>query len=133
MHELSVCLALLDKVQQIAAEHGATRVTRIEVKLGPLSGVEAPLLENAYPLAVAGSIAETAELVIDVVPIRVLCSQCGAETDARPNKLICGACGDHRTRVVSGEDLLLQRVELETPDTPGKQAPASNEGQSASN
>ena len=129
MHELSVCLALLDKVQQIASEHGATRVTRIEVKLGPLSGVEAPLLENAYPLAVAGTIAENAEFSIEVVPIRVLCSQCGAETEARPNKLICGACGDHRTRVVSGEDLLLQRVELETPDTPAEQAPAANAGQ----
>lgn len=131
MHELSVCLALLDKVQQIAAEHGATRVTRIELKLGPLSGVEAPLLENAYPLAVAGTIAEAAELSIEVVPIRVLCSQCGAETDAEPNKLICGACGDHRTRVVSGEDLLLQRVELETPETTAASSKAESNGQAA--
>ncbi len=129
MHELSVCLALLDKVQQIATEHGATRVTRIEVKLGPLSGVEAPLLENAYPLAAAGTIAESAEFSIDVVPIRVHCSQCDAESEAEANNLICRACGDYRTKVVSGEDLLLQRVELETPDTAKEQGSADSEEQ----
>lgn len=116
MHELSVCIALLDKVQQIATEHGASSVTRIDVRLGPLSGVEAPLLQNAYPLAAAGTVAENAELSIDVVPVRVRCSQCGAESDAEPNRLLCAACGDFRTNIVSGDELLLERVELETPD-----------------
>ena len=126
MHELSVCIALLDKVQQIASEHGASRVSRIELKLGPLSGVEAPLLRNAYPLAAAGTVAEDAELTIDVVPVRVRCSQCDAESDAEPNRLLCRACGDFRTNIVSGDELLLERVELDTPDAPSEAAAAQN-------
>ena len=43
MHELSVCLSLLDQVERIAREHGADRVVRIVLRIGPLSGVEAPL------------------------------------------------------------------------------------------
>lgn len=117
MHELSVCLALLDKVQQIARENGAVRVSRIVVKLGPLSGVEAPLLSNAYPLAAAGTIAEEAELSIEVVPVRVRCGECEAESDVAMNRLLCPACGGSSTKVISGDDLLLQRVELETPDS----------------
>ena len=101
-------------------------MSRIEVKLGPLSGVEAPLLRNAYPLAAAGTVAEHAELSIDVAPIRVRCSQCDAESDAEPNRLLCRACGDFRTNVVSGDELLLERVELETPDAPRAPAAASN-------
>ena len=126
MHELSVCIALLDKIQQIAAERGATSVSRIVVKLGPLSGVEAPLLQNAYPLAAAGTVAENAELMIDVAPVRVRCSQCGAESDAEPNRLLCRECGDFRTNIVSGDELLLERVELETPDAPRQPSAASN-------
>lgn len=126
MHELSVCIALLDKIQQIAAERGATSVSRIVVKLGPLSGVEAPLLQNAYPLAAAGTVAENAELTIDVAPVRVRCSQCGAESAAEPNRLLCRACGDFRTNIVSGDELLLERVELETPDAPRQPSAASN-------
>lgn len=113
MHELSVCLSLLDQVRAIAHEHGAGSVIRIEVRVGPLSGVEAELLKHAYPLAVAGTIAEDAELVIENADVVVRCEQCGAESRAAPNRLICASCGDYRTSVVSGDELILQRVELE--------------------
>lgn len=33
------------------------------------------------------------------------------------NRLLCGACGDWHTRIISGDELLLESVELEM-DTP---------------
>lgn len=116
MHELSICLSLLDQVERIAREQGADRVERILLRIGPLSGVEAPLLANAYPLAAAGTIAENAVLDIEPAPIRVQCHSCGAATDAAPNRLICGACGDWRTRLLSGDEMLLASLELRVPD-----------------
>lgn len=116
MHELSLCLALLDQVTQIAAAHGATEVTRIVLNIGPLSGVEAVLIQHAYPLAAVGTCAEHAELVIESAPIRVACHQCGAETAATPNRLCCSACGSTHTRLISGNELLLAHVELTVPD-----------------
>ena len=116
MHEYSVCVALLEQVEHIAREHRAQRVERIVLQLGPLSGVEAPLLEHAWPLAAAGSIAVDAELVIDTAPVRVRCTQCGAESKALPNRLLCGSCGDYRTQLVSGDELLLVNLELSQPD-----------------
>jgi hydrogenase nickel incorporation protein HypA/HybF len=114
MHELSVCLSLLEQVQAIAAERNAVQVTRIELKVGPLSGVESALLHSAWPMAAAGTIATDADFVIEEAGIIVRCSICNAETDAQPNRLVCGACGDYRTAVVSGEEMILQSVELET-------------------
>ena len=116
MHELSVCLSLIDQVQSIAREHGATRVERILLQIGPLSGVEGELLRNAYPLAAAGTLAEGAVLDIEAAAIRVHCTQCGAESDAVPNRLLCAACGSYHTRLISGDELLLARVELAIPD-----------------
>ena len=129
MHELSICLSLLDQVERIARDHGADRVERILLRIGPLSGVEAPLLANAYPLAAAGTIAEYATLDIEPAVIRVKCTACGAETEAEPNRLICGACGDWHTRLVSGDEMLLANLELRIPDPdnpqdlPGSAAP----------
>jgi hydrogenase nickel incorporation protein HypA/HybF len=117
MHELSICLSLLDQVERIAREHGADRVERILLRIGPLSGVEAPLLANAYPLAAAGTIAEAATLEIESAPVRVHCTECGAETDAAPNRLLCGDCGGWHTRLVSGDEMLLANLELRIPDT----------------
>ena len=113
MHELSVCLSLLREVERIARENKARRVTKIAVTVGPLSGVEPDLLRNAYPLAVAGTLAEAAELVIDVSDIVVRCSVCDAESPARPNRLVCGECGDYRTNLVSGDEMILQSLELD--------------------
>lgn len=116
MHELSVCLSLLDQVQAIARQHGATRVERIVLKIGPLSGVEPPLLQNAYPLAAAGTIAAEAALAIETAPVRVYCTACRQESSATPNRLICAQCGNYRTRLVSGDEMLLARVELAAPN-----------------
>ncbi len=112
MHEYSVCMALLEQVERIAREHRARRVERIILQLGPLSGVEAPLLEHAWPLAAAGSIAVDAELVIETAPVRVRCTQCGAESEAQANRLLCASCGDYRTQLISGDEMLLANLEL---------------------
>ena len=117
MHELSVCLSLLDQVERIAREHGASRVDRILLRIGPLSGVEATLVASAYPLAAAGSIAEHAVLEIEASPVRVQCKDCVVETEVQPNRLLCGACGGYHTRWLSGDEMLLANLELSVPDT----------------
>lgn len=114
MHELSVCMALLEQVQAIADDRGAAAVTEIVIGIGPLSGVEADLLRRAYPLAAAGTIAADATLLIRHSDVCVRCSQCGNESTVPPNRLTCPRCGDFRTHVVTGDELVLERVELET-------------------
>jgi hydrogenase nickel incorporation protein HypA/HybF len=113
MHEMAVSLALIEQVERIATENGARGVTVITVSIGPLSGVEADLLERAFPLAAAGTRTEGAKLQIEKTGVVVRCSQCGAETPAKANRLLCGECGDYRTNIVSGDEMLLQRVELD--------------------
>jgi hydrogenase nickel incorporation protein HypA/HybF len=119
MHELSVCNALLTQVERIAKEHNARRVTRIVLRIGPLSGIEPALLRRAYPLAAAGTVAAEAELAIENTDVVVRCSTCGSETAVPANRLLCGQCGDFRTRVISGEDMILQTLELENFHVPG--------------
>jgi hydrogenase nickel incorporation protein HypA/HybF len=118
MHELSICQALIEQVERVARDNGARRVISIVVSVGPLSGVEPKLLEHAYPLAAAGTVAESASLVVETVPVRVRCRTCRAETTASPNRLVCGDCNDWQVDVTAGEELLLQRVEIETTDVP---------------
>lgn len=113
MHELSVCQALVRQLTEIAQREDAARITKVVVQIGPLSGVEAQLLRQAYPIASAGTVAANAELVLERLPIRVRCETCGAETDASANRLLCGVCGDYHTQMLSGDEMLLAQVELE--------------------
>ncbi|MGF1548676.1 MAG: hydrogenase maturation nickel metallochaperone HypA [Thiotrichales bacterium] len=113
MHELSICQAIVAQVERIAAERGARAVGVVKVLIGPLAGVEPALLAHAFPLACAGTRAADAVLALEVAPIKVRCRSCGAETEARINQLVCGACGDWNTQILSGDELLLASVELE--------------------
>lgn len=119
MHELSVCLALMQQIQNVARQHDARSVSRVELSVGPLSGVDAELLRNAYPLAAAGTIAADAELVITSAAVVVKCNECAAESEVPSNRMLCSACGGYLTRVISGEEMILSRLELDRNQAPG--------------
>ena len=112
MHELAVCQALIAEVAAAAAGRGMARVTGIEVGIGPLSGVEADLLEDAFPFAAAGTLADGAELRTRRIGVRVHCDRCAVESPASANRLVCGQCGNWRTTLVNGDELVLERIEM---------------------
>lgn len=112
MHELSICQALLTQLETLAVQHQARQVAQIVVKIGPLGGVEPDLLAQAFTIARMDTIADSAELILETLPVRIRCQQCGAESDVPANHLCCHACGDWRTQLLSGDELLLARVEF---------------------
>jgi hydrogenase nickel incorporation protein HypA/HybF len=118
VHELSVCQALLAQVAEIAAAHGASAVGRVTVEVGPLSGIEPFLLADAFEAVSSGSCAAGAALFIETSAVVISCLTCGAESQVRPNRLLCAACGGYRTRVIRGDELRLCRVELQAQTLP---------------
>lgn len=121
MHELSVCQSLLRQVKAIAAQHQANSVSSVTLQIGPLSGIEPTLLQQAFSLARAGTVAVHATLVIETLPIRVRCETCGEESEAMPNRLLCAHCGDYHTRLISGDEMLLASLELDADTEPALQ------------
>ena len=120
MHELAVCQGLIAEVERVARAQQASRVYAVAVAVGALSGVEAGLLERAFSIARAGSVAAKARLRVEVVPARVACTVCGAEGEVPPNRLLCPACGGWQVRLVGGEELLLTQVELSRDAAPSR-------------
>lgn len=125
MHELSLCRGLLGEVTRVAKAHGATSVTEVVVEVGPLSGVEPPLLTRAFHVARVGTLAENATLAINRVPVRVWCPACEAETAVAANALLCGRCGTWQVDLKSGNELSLTCLDLVTPETMPETAPAA--------
>ena len=112
MHEMSICQALMDQVERIAGEQGASRVDKIVLSIGPLAGVEPELLSRAYEVARLQTIAENAELEIETGPIVVECRKCGASGEAGVSRLVCPSCGDWQVNLTQGDELLLLRLEV---------------------
>lgn len=113
MHEYSLMLALMERVEQEAAAHRALAVHRVRVRIGELSGVEPGLLESAFDIVRAGTICERAALDIERVTARWECSGCG-RTLEQGQRLQCAVCGAPAA-LASGGEILLGQIELEVP------------------
>jgi hydrogenase nickel incorporation protein HypA/HybF len=113
VHEYSIVRALMDRVAGEARARGATAVHRLSIRIGELSGVEPTLLTTAYETFRARTICERAELAVQIVDARWECPRCGHEI-ARGSRLACAACA-LPARLVEGDEIMLDRIEMEVP------------------
>jgi hydrogenase nickel incorporation protein HypA/HybF len=110
MHELSIAQAVV----AVASRHAAgRRVSRVELKVGHLRQVVPSALEFSFELVTSGTALEGAELVIEDVPARGRCRECGAETELRAFPFRCARCSGLDLEIEAGEELLVDALELE--------------------
>jgi hydrogenase nickel incorporation protein HypA/HybF len=67
VHEASLMKNLMGKVEQLAREHGAGRVTRVSVKLGALSHFSPDHFREHFEQASRGTVAEGASLEVELL------------------------------------------------------------------
>jgi hydrogenase nickel incorporation protein HypA/HybF len=113
MHEYSLMMALMERVEAEAAAHRAVAVHRVRVRIGEMSGVEPELLDSAFDIVRAGTICAGATLDIERVAARWECSGCRRPLDAG-ERLRCAACGAPAA-LAAGDEILLGQIELEVP------------------
>jgi len=113
MHEYSLVQSMVQRVEEEARARHATGVHRVRVRIGHSSGVEADLFASAYDILRAGTLCADAELVIARESTEWRCGACGTAVPAGA-ELICPNCG-FPARLARGDDLVLERIELEVP------------------
>jgi hydrogenase nickel incorporation protein HypA/HybF len=113
MHELSICMSLLDVAEEEAERRGNPQVEAIYLRLGPLSGVVKEALLSAYELAREATPFASCRLVIQEVPIVVFCSKCDAERPVHSMQdFSCAECDTPASQVIHGRELELAALEL---------------------
>ncbi len=113
MHELSICLSLLDVAGEEVERWGNPQVEAIYLKLGPLAGVVKEALLSSYELARAATPFANCRLVIEEVPIVVFCSKCNGERPVHSiQNFSCTECDTPASEVIHGRELQLAALEL---------------------
>ena len=128
MHELSLAQSLIAQILALAAEHGARKVSRVVVTLGPFSGVVRDSFEFGFsilkkeqePVCDAHLELETPDpkyrclgcekVAVIPFPRQNDClelAHCGLTTKK------CPWCGSSRLSPEGGTELILNRLEME--------------------
>ena len=117
MHELGLLAPVVEAAADACREAHASAVKAVALRVGTLCNAAPSSLDGAWPFAVAGSVVEGAELVLQVVSAAVWCPTCDAEREIDAfYALRCPACGTPTGDLVRGREFEVAYVELEVPD-----------------
>ena len=113
MHEFSIVDSLLHLAEEHAEKNNAKKVTKLEIKIGVLSGVEPDLLQTAFDTFKEGTICENAEFIMKIQPVVINCFDCGFEGELDKDEYLCPQCKSSDIKIIDGEDMYLMSLELE--------------------
>ncbi len=112
MHEVSLMQDTLILATREAKRAGGSRIHRLQMQIGPLSGVVPEALSFAFDILAKGTMAEGAALEIEPVPIVCYCADCGREFTPADMCCECTACGKPSLEVRRGREMQLCSVEV---------------------
>jgi hydrogenase nickel incorporation protein HypA/HybF len=113
MHELGIATSILDCVQTEAGRHPGAHISKVGIKVGELSGVDADALQFGFECLVKDTDFEPLALDIEMVPRVQRCPQCGSEFRMREHDPRCPTCGQFATQCISGEQLDIVYMEVD--------------------
>ena len=108
MHELAVTQSVVEGVTE---RLGGSRVTRVVLEIGAISGVVPDAVRFCFDICAAGTSLEGARLDIVDVPARARCGACKEEFILTDGIGLCG-CGSADLQFLSGKELRIQSVEV---------------------
>lgn len=117
MHELSLIQGIFDSVIPVARQNGATKITNIKLRVGEMTMVVPEAMEFAFEaLSEDDPMLEGCELELEFIAPVSRCLDCGVEFEHDRFHNHCTSCGSATTVLISGRELDIASMEIETPD-----------------
>jgi len=113
MHEYSIVQSLINSCESYMEENKASKITKVVVKIGVMSGVEPHLLKEAFDTFKESTICEGSEMVMNIQKVKISCQACEVESELEKNEYLCPKCQSSNIEVIDGEDMYLMQLELE--------------------
>lgn len=113
MHEIRIAEDLSAIVLDAARNEKLSKVTKVNIIFGQLIQIVPEIFEFAFRETVRDTIAENAELNIELVNVKMSCRNCGCEFQIGDNLFACHKCGSSDLDIISGKELFIKSIEGE--------------------
>ncbi|MGI8912869.1 MAG: hydrogenase maturation nickel metallochaperone HypA [Chloroflexota bacterium] len=110
MHEMGLAEGILAVVLDVGE---GQPVRRVQLRVGRLQRVVPDSLQFSFQLLAEETPAAQALLEIVDVPARWRCSRCATESDFAAPPVLCAYCGASEGKIVAGDEILVDAVELD--------------------
>ena len=111
MRELESTQTLL---KRSLAQAGNAKITNIYLALGEIAELNPSLIQRHWHELSEGTPAEQAQLHFRLIQAEVQCMACFGKYHPVDGKIHCPNCGSYGAKVLSGEEFILESIELES-------------------
>jgi hydrogenase nickel incorporation protein HypA/HybF len=114
MHESSLAHSILEIVDEQCREQGCASVEAVTVRLGQATGVMPESLQFAFDALKENTVAKTATLTFEIVPVGGRCNTCEKEFDVPDMQYIfeCPLCGSKEFEISRGREMEIAEMEM---------------------
>ena len=112
MHEMTIAEGILNIAFDYAKQNNASKITKITLKIGDMSGVELEALNMSFDVLTKDTIAEDAELIVHRIPIIGKCNKCDKEFNIEHYNFFCPEC-DGILILQSGRELQVESLDMD--------------------
>jgi hydrogenase nickel incorporation protein HypA/HybF len=113
MHELSIAMSIVELAEGEARKACATSISKVEVEIGTMAGIETEALVFAWDAAISGTIANKAELIIHSITAEGHCLECGNDFPVSSFFTECAHCKSFRYQITKGKELRVRSLTVD--------------------
>jgi hydrogenase nickel incorporation protein HypA/HybF len=113
MHELSIALSIVESAEEAARKNNATVISKVEVEIGTIAGVESEALLFAWDSVTEKTMAQDAPLVIHSIQAEAHCLECGKDFPIDNFFAICPQCNKYHFQVTKGKELRISSLTVD--------------------
>ena len=106
MHELAIAKELSEIIYEVAGREKLEKVTRM-IQVVP------EIFTFALEETIRDTIADGAEIAIEVLPAVLFCCSCKNESSLTDNTFICPGCGSSDIEMKQGREIYVKSIEGE--------------------
>jgi hydrogenase nickel incorporation protein HypA/HybF len=113
MHEMSIALRIIEiATAALPPNQADVDVESINVEIGKLTAVVPRSLRFCFEIASRDTAIAGAALVIEEIPIVVVCGDCQTESEQEGFPLACASCQSRRVDLLCGRELMVTSIEV---------------------
>lgn len=115
MHEIGIANSIIEASQAEAARCAGSKLIKVGIRIGALSGVDRDALSFAFTALTQGTDLDEVGFEIEYCSRRDRCLRCGHEFESEIYSSPCPVCEAKDTALIGGNELDLAYVEVEEP------------------
>lgn len=114
MYEFSLTNSVNDAIQRLCRASGWSKINRVLIKIGGMRKVNPELMAFIFAALSKDTPAEGAVLSVMLLPVTFKCYSCNRTGISEDTEFLCPYCGSKNVKLLSGLELAIESIEVES-------------------